>query len=314
MAAAEREGTVPTIVVVPSIIDDIYQKLALQVMATTFVGLDIKCRIVLRSTLRPIACKTSAIIYIIMCILIANGRMKPPTILHIKDSDLISQTINSIKSTQSSVLRMLLNNAIDPGPDKLVLNYDVANPDYLRSKNIFFMVLFNISEVGIDVHSFRNGNISHYFVIVQRDGKFYLISSYGSAICSPQQEVELDLKEWATFVHDFTNKDSEEKRNNESMQAKLREYFLPNKDTTLFLPGEDDMVYVSVESAIQADVDFYIQCEHEIICIDNIVDLVVPFIPPKVTYGGKTKKKSKKRRRTRKKDLIMNVRHINWNE
>jgi hypothetical protein len=99
------------------------------------------------------------------------------------------------------------------------------------------------------------------------------------------------------------------------MIAKLREYFLPlSDDVTMIPPDEDDVDYKGdVAMAIQADVDFYLEHEHEIMCIDNIDELIIPYIPresskerlstesksERDSFGGKSRKK-KNKTRTRK--------------
>ena len=257
-------------------IDETYRTLALQVMATKFRKSG-PVRVVTRSVPQPTACKMSALIYVVICILITQGIMPPLTILRTEDSDRIKEIIDSVKSDYV-VGNLINNNKIDPTALRL---HDVS-VDYLRSKNMFFVVLLNVSEVGKSFDPRHNiGNISHYFVIVQRSGRFFLISSYGSSFCIPQKEVEIDLDEWTEFVDGFTNPDKKIKKKNNKMIAKLREYFLPlSDDVTLLPPDEDDVDYKGdVALAIQADVDFYLEHEHQIVSIDNIDELIIPYIP-----------------------------------
>ena len=278
-------------------IDETYRALTLQVMATKFRKSS-TLRVVTRSVPQPTACKLSALIYVVICILIAQGIMPPLIRVRTQDSDRIKELIESVEGDYV-VGNLISNNKIDPTALRLVSDVSV---DYLRSKNMFFMVLLNVSEIGKSFDPRYNiGNISHYFVIIQRSGRFFLISSYGSSFCIPQKEVEIDLDEWREFVVGFTNPDKTIKKKNKKMITKLREYFLPlSEDVTLFPPDEDDVDYQGdVEKAIQADVDFYLDHEHEIVSIDNIVELIVPYIPAsspaeRESFGGKKKKKSKK--------------------
>uniref|UniRef100_A0A6C0BA86 Uncharacterized protein n=1 Tax=viral metagenome TaxID=1070528 RepID=A0A6C0BA86_9ZZZZ len=298
-------------------LDDAYHLFATQVMATQFRETG-TMRVMTRSITSPIACKTSAIIYVIICILIGQGKIKPPNSeLYIEDTDITRHTLDAIRG--DSIIGKLINdNKINPRELRLV--YDIST-EYLDSKQLFFMVLLNVSETGKSFDRGGIGNISHYFVIVQREGNFFLISSYGSSFCIPQKEVELKIKDWEYFVRVFTNPDKEVKKNSKQMIKLLHKYFLPlGYDVKLNKPDEDDVVYESIEEAIQSDVDFYIEHEHQIVSIDNIVELILPYVRMPVessepgdmresreysqergSFGGKNKKTRKKKRKyTRK--------------
>jgi hypothetical protein len=295
-------------------LDDAYHLFATQVMATHFRETG-TMRVMTRSITSPIACKTSAIIYVIICILIAEGKIRPPNSeLYIEDTDITRQTLDAIRG--DSIIGKLINdNKINPRELRLV--YDISR-EYLHSKQLFFMVLLNVSETGKSFDRGGIGNISHYFVIVQREGKFFLISSYGSSFCIPQKEVELEITEWEYFVRVFTNPDKKFKKKSKPMIKLLQKYFLPlDYDVKLNKPEEDDVVYESIEDAIQYDVDFYIEHEHQIVSIDNIVELILPYVRMPVesaepddmresreysqergSFGGKkTRKKNKKKKR-----------------
>ena len=296
----------------PPIIDEKYNQLSRQIMASYSRKEGPSSGVVTRSISTPIACKTSALIYVIIYMLILNGIIHPITYLsYTGNTGMISDIIQSVKS--DFVFDELINNNKIGNP-ALQLMFDVSNRAYLHSKNVFFMVLLNVSDIGKEFDSRYNiGNISHYFVIVQRDGTFYLISSYGSSVCSPQQEVELDLTEWAKFVHDFTNPHEEVKRVNENLQLQLQKYFLPPSKTTLFPRGEDEKDYKGdVSAAIQDDINLYIEYEHQIVCIDNIFELLLPFIPKVRTpkKGGKSKKKYLKLRKKSKKNILLYYENI----
>jgi hypothetical protein len=79
-----------------------------------------------------------------------------------------------------------------------------------------------------------------------------------------------------------------------------------SEDVTLYPPGEDDVDYQGdVERAIDTDVNFYLDHEHEIVSIDNIVELIVPYIPASSpaelrSIGGKKKSRKLKKKYTRK--------------
>ena len=307
------------ITIIPPL-DDSYHLFAKQVMATKINETN-TFRVMTRSITPPIACKTSAIIYVIMCILIAEGKIRPPTILRIQDTDITRHIVDEIRN--DSILGKLINdNKINPIELRLV--YDISR-EYLQSKNIFFMVLLNVSEIGKSFDIRGIGNISHYFVIVQREGKFFIISSYGSSFCIPQKEVELKFKEWQQFVDVFTNPSKKVKEESKLLLRKLRKYFLPiSDDVTLKEPDDDDVDYEGdVELAIQHEIDFYINHEHQIVSIDNIVDLILPYIrmsdkaenepddmsesdksrelsEERTSFGGKRKTRKKKRKYTRK--------------
>jgi hypothetical protein len=300
-------------------LDDAYHLFATQVMATHFRETG-TMRVMTRSITSPIACKTSAIIYVIICILIGQGKIRPPNSeLYIEDTDITRQTLDAIRG--DSIIGKLINdNKINPRELRLV--YDISR-EYLHSKQLFFMVLLNVSETGKSFDRGGIGNISHYFVIVQREGKFFLISSYGSSFCIPQKEVELKITEWEYFVRVFTNPDKEVKQNSKPMIKLLHKYFLPlGYDVKLNKPDEDDVVYESIEDAIQSDVDFYIEHEHQIVSIDNIVELILPYVrmsdesaaesaerdmresreysQERGSFGGKNKKTRKKNKKKKK--------------
>jgi hypothetical protein len=192
-----------------------------------------------------------------------------------------------------------MSNIIDPTKLRIV---DDISSAYLHSKNMFFMVLLNVSEPAKEADiQYGIGIITHYFVIVQREGRFFIISSYGSSFCIPQKEVELDLEEWKEFVDVFTDPDKKVKQDSKIMISTLQKYFLPlSDDVVLKYPEEDDRVFKDEEEAIQHEVQFYIDHEHKICSIDNIVELILPFIPPVKEVKFKKSKRSGGKRRKKK--------------
>ena len=254
-------------------INENYHDFAREVMATKYHPDGTTSRHGLRSITPPIACRISALVYIIISMLISSGIIPYPLRMNPKYTDIVAQVIKSVKS-DPVVMTLFDKNRLYP----VHARRDVSDEEYLHSKNIFLMLLFNKSEFAKQQDPIGIGNVSHYFVIVRReDGKLYLISSYGSSLCILQKEVELNLAEWVKFVRDFNNPNTEEKLANKSLQDFMRKYFLPidKKSTTLYKPGEDDKDYKGdIEAAIQDDINSYNDLEHEIISVDNIFDLL----------------------------------------
>lgn len=247
MAALEIELERPNI---PLISSEEYQTLDKEIMITT-VESDGNCSsgTVTRSATGHIACRFSALVYSIIYVLLNYPKYDHYNILkkialprelgdtripYSNNACTVKKIYNSICGKSSKLHTFLLQNIITPELPILYLS-GKDNVKYLEKypeKRLFFMGILDTSDVAKDADKINsrgtsNGIISHYFLIVNRDDGYYIISSFGHDFCIPQTETKVELHEWNNFITNFNIPFEERsKKQRDSVTNFLSKHFL----------------------------------------------------------------------------------------
>jgi len=266
----------------PSVLTPEYIELDKQIKTTIIDDKGRSYGMMTRSSRGHIACRFSAIVYIIICYLNKYKKYKLPSTNYKKDAEIVKKIYNSVCSIPSNLYTFLLQNIIDPRIVTITYRpYLFVN--HFRTKPLFFMGFLNVSEESKHVGGI--GIIGHFFVIVNRAEKYYIISSYGCEFDISQTEIEVTLEEWNSFIDDFYNQ-------KEEMKPFLSKYFLNSSIATMNPDVPLDEIAPGTTSAqlVEQEINKFVSIPHEIISLDNIEELIVSHFD---TSGGKPKKSKK---------------------
>jgi len=275
----------------PSVLTREYIELDKQIKTTVIVDSRTSYGMMTRSSTGHIACRFSAIVYIIICYLNKYKQYKLPSTNYKKDAEIVKKIFNSVCSKPSNLYTFLLQNIIDPGIVSITYR-PYLSVEYFRTKPLFFMGFLNVSEESKRVGGI--GIIGHFFVIVNRAEKYYIISSYCCEFDIPQTEIEVTLEEWNSFIDDFYNQ-------KEEMKPFLSKYFLNSSISKMNpdVPLDEIAPGTTSTQLVEQEKNKFVSIPHEIISLDNIEELIVSHFD---TPGGKPKKsrKYKSRKKSRK--------------
>lgn len=299
---------------VPSTLTPEYRELDRQINATQFKIDGTSFGMQTRRSKAKVACRFSAIIYVIIYLLIKYNKYS----MLVRDK---KGNIN-VKDNAENVLRIFNDVCKSPELNTFLMKNKIGSGNFVHKnptkndliqKSLFFMGFLNVSEEAKSIDA--NGIIGHYFIIVNREGTYYIISSYGSDFDIPQTEIELDLKEWDEFVVNFNSMKPE-------MKPFLKKYFLNNENA--YLNNSFSLEDVNIDdfpdriiptdpkilrnALIDIEIAKFSKVPHEIISLDNIETLVMPYIG---VDGGKPKKKSKKKKSRKYKSRLSMKRTYN---
>jgi len=139
----------------------------------------------LRSTIGSTSCKLSSLMYIIIHLLIQFG----------KDTQIPELTKKILQFNYDSHEVELLKRILQNRPEEGEI---IQNVDFLKTvRKTWYIGLVTISQ---DV--MVEGNvIDHYFLILQKEDGFHIISSYGCSLTYIKQtDTKLDLDEFQSFI------------------------------------------------------------------------------------------------------------------
>lgn len=167
-------------------------------------------------------------------------------------------------------------------------------------KNIFPMT---IVKMGISPSGHRQPYISHYFLIIFLNDKFYVVSSYGSDnVTIPLNQVELDPDDLTNLCMAFSHPHSRDKL----IDLFFRKYFLLDGFTTTFTDAySDKKEYVSHKKGSKKEVSEYIVDEpmYQVCYLPTFIDDITSFILGNITAMGINKFKPHKKKSNKKKKL-----------
>jgi hypothetical protein len=139
----------------------------------------------LRSTIGSTSCKPSSLMYIIIHLLIQFGK-------DIQIPELTKKILQlNYDSHEVKLLKRILQNRPEEGEI-------IENVDFLKTvRKTWYIGLVTISQDGM-----VEGNvIDHYFLILQKEDGFHIISSYGCSLTYIKQtDTKLDLDEFQSFI------------------------------------------------------------------------------------------------------------------
>jgi len=139
----------------------------------------------LRSTIGSTSCKLSSLMYIIIHLLIQFG----------KDTQIPELTKKILQFNYHSHEVELLKRILQNRPEEGEI---IQNVDFLKTvRKTWYIGLVTISQDGM-----VEGNvIDHYFLILQKEDGFHIISSYGCSLTYIKQtDTKLDLDEFQSFI------------------------------------------------------------------------------------------------------------------
>jgi hypothetical protein len=271
----------------PSVLTPEYIELDKQIKITKIDYTGRSSGMMTRSSRGHIACRFSAIVYIIICFLNKYNykHYKLPSTDIKGDAKIVKTIFNSVCSNSSNLYTFLMNNIIDPTIVNILYGSSVSS-SYLQTKPLFFMGFLNVSDEAKTAGR-GIGIIGHFFVIVKRGGRLFIVSSYGCEFDIPQTEIELDLEEWDKFIGNFHNQDK-------NMKPFLSKYFLNSSTAKMNtdVPLDEITSDTTPAQLVEHEIEKFVTTPHEIISLDNIVDLIVSHFSS--IRGGKPKKKSRK--------------------
>jgi len=218
-----------------------------------FLNVATQCRRVTRSEVGVISCKSSQLVYIIIALLWYDTALN----YHEKAEKVIK--IYEICDESRNIHNFLLNNP-SAFPYEIIeqenIQYFFSPRNHIK---MFTMGLVNIKNN--NKSEYPDGVIDHYFIIVSRDRKYYIISSYGSDyVRIPQIEILLDLADLDNVINAFN--DAEKSDRNSIITNFLKTYFLSNGEINYF--RDDDsfskpkMITYVPEEGVKLELENYL--------------------------------------------------------
>ena len=210
-------GDINNIITVPDIDTELYKNI--------FFNVATQCRRVTRSEAGVISCKSSQLVYIIIALL-----WNDTTLNYHEKAEKVSK-IYEMCNKNSNIRNFLLNNPSS-------VPYTVIEQENMQTifsprnhTKIFTMGLVNI--LNNNKREYPAGVIDHYFIIVNRNRDFFIISSYGSDYVKvPQIEIPLELDDLDNVINAFN--DAEKIDRDSIITTFLQKYFLSNGETNYF--------------------------------------------------------------------------------
>jgi len=171
------------------------------------------------------ACYVSAVVYILIGMY---------SYLPIEEMTETIKRILNFRNLQTPLLRNIIgSNTVD------VTSIQISTFDQLDSLFEHGIVFLGLATPGDDDRP--NGTVQHYCLILRRDGKDYIVSSYGSSdVAMRQSQIEADPIEVDIFFKDLAK---EEKTDGEKVRIRnfMEKYFLAPKYRTIQRKTEGDV-------------------------------------------------------------------------
>lgn len=260
-----------------------------------FFNVATQCRRVTRSEAGVISCKSSQLVYIIIALLWSDT-----SINYHEKAEKVSK-IYEMCNTNRNIRNFLLNNP-SSFPYTVIEQENIQTIFSPRNhKKIFTMGLVNI--LNNNKGEYPAGVIDHYFIIVNRNRNFFIISSYGSDYVKvPQIEIPLELDELDNVINAFN--DAEKSNRNSIITNFLQKYFLSNGETNYF--RDDDsftkpkiLKYVPEEGAKLEIENYLIPNKFQFYYFPTFINSIND-ITESIILGGNKYKKTKKNKKSRR--------------
>ena len=262
----------------------------------TFKNVATQCRRVTRSEAGVISCKSSQLVYIIIALLSSDTSLN-----YHEKAEKVSK-IYEMCNKNKNIYNFLLNNPSS-------FSYEIIEKENMQNffsprnhTRIFTMGLVNI--LNNNKEEYPDGVIDHYFIIVNRNRDYSIISSYGSDYVKvPQIEIPLDLIDLDNVINAFN--DAEKSDRDSIITNFLQKYFLSNGETNYF--RDDDsftkpkiLKYVPEEGAKLEIENYLIPNKFKFYYFPTFINSIND-ITESIILGGN---KHKKTRRNKSKNKI----------
>ena len=264
-----------------------------------FLNVATQCRPVTRSEAGIVSCKSSQLVYIIIALL-----WNDKTLNYIKKAEKVTK-IYELCNESRNIHKFLLNNPqyTEDNPYIVIENvFETFTPR--NHTKIFTMGLVNI--LNNNTSEYPAGVIDHFFLIVNRNRNYFIISSYGSDYVKvPQIEIPLDLNDLDNVINAFN--DSEKSDRDSIIINFLQKYFLSNGETKYFRDEDSfskpkDVIFTPEEGAKLESGNYLIPNKFKFYYFPTFVNNVNTIIESSIFGGNKHKKtrRNKKIKKTRK--------------
>jgi hypothetical protein len=260
-----------------------------------FLNVATQCRRVTRSESGVISCKSSQLVYIIIALIWTNTTLS----YHEKAEKVLK--VYEMCNSNPNINKFLLNNP-DSFPYEVIEQNNI--PIFFSPRNhkkILTMGLVNIQNN--NKGEYPAGVIDHYFIIVNRNRDYFIISSYGSDYVKvPQIEIPLDLIDLDNVINAFN--DAERGDRISIITHFLQKYFLSNGETNYFR-DEDSfskpkmLKYVPEEGAKLEIENYLIPNKFKFYYFPTFINSIND-IAESIILGGNKHKKTRRNKKTRK--------------